>query len=224
MDRVIMNLRFLLLPLLAFLLTPYARADAPAARVVFFGDSITKQGYPEVVGKALGIDAVNAGVGGNNTKQGLARMQKDVLDKKPAVVVIFFGTNDCRPADEGAHVPVEQYQKNLEQMIEQSQKIGAKEIVCTPPPINPEPYFKRHKRENIDAEGGLEKVLAKYRAAAIGAADAKKATLVDLNQLLAKQKQEEWLSADGVHPSPKGKEMIAGYVGDALKPLIGKQP
>jgi lysophospholipase L1-like esterase len=119
-------------------------------------------------------------------------------------------------------VPVEQYQKNLEQMIDASQKIGAKVIVCTPPPINPEPYFKRHKKEKIDAEGGLEKVLGKYRAAAIAAAESKKATVVDLNQLLAKQKQDEWLSADGVHPSEKGKQMIAGYVGDALKPLLGK--
>src|SRR4051812_41164494 len=165
-------------------------ADAP--RVVCFGDSITKQGYPELVAKALGVEAINAGVGGNNTKQGLARMKADVLDKKPVAVVIFFGTNDCRPSDEGAHVPVDQYQKNLEQMIDASQKIGAKVIVCTPPPINPEPYFKRHKKEKIDAEGGLEKVLAKYRAAAIAAAEAKKATVVDLNQLLAKQKQDEW--------------------------------
>jgi lysophospholipase L1-like esterase len=212
--------RLLIAFCLVFIAPVAFAADAP--RIVCFGDSITKQGYPELVGKALGVEAINAGVGGNNTKQGLARMQKDVLDKKPTAVVIFFGTNDCRPSDEGAHVPVEQYQKNLEQMIDASQKIGAKVIVCTPPPINPEPYFKRHKKEKIDAEGGLEKVLGKYRAAAIAAAESKKATVVDLNQLLAKQKQDEWLSADGVHPSEKGKQMIAGYVGDALKPLLGK--
>jgi lysophospholipase L1-like esterase len=210
----------LLAPLLVALFAPVALAEAP--RVVCFGDSITKQGYPELVGKAIDVEAVNAGVGGNNTVQGLKRMKADVLDKKPAIVVIFFGTNDCRPSDESAHVPVEQYQKNLEQMIDQSQKIGAKVIVCTPPPINPEPYFKRHKKEKIEAEGGLEKVLAKYRAAAIAAAETKKATVVDLNQLFGKQKQEEWLSTDGVHPSEKGKAMIATYVGEAIKPLLGK--
>src|SRR4051812_41697181 len=179
----------------------------PASRLICFGDSITKQGYPELVGKALGIETINAGVGGNTTANALKRIQADVLDKKPTVVVVFFGTNDCRPSDEPVHVPVEKYQANLEQIIDQCQKIGAKVIVCTPPPINPEPYFNRHKREKIDAAGGLEKVLAQYRAAAIKAAETKKTAVVDLNQLFANEKQDEWLSPDGVHPTVKGKEM-----------------
>jgi lysophospholipase L1-like esterase len=200
-------------------------ADAPpgkpaAARIVCFGDSITKQGYPELVGKALGVETINAGVGGNTTANGLKRIQKDVLDHKPTVVIVFFGTNDSRPSDEPVHVPVEKYQANLEQIVDLCQKAGAKVVVCTPPPIDAEPYFKRHKREKIEAAGGLEKVLGQYRAAAVRAAEAKKAIVVDLNQLFAKEKQAEWLSPDGVHPTAKGKEMIARWVADAVKPLV----
>ena len=213
--------------LLALMACPLAvraadeKANQPAlARIVCFGDSITKQGYPELLGKALDVETINAGVGGNTTTNGLKRIQKDVLDRKPTIVVVFFGTNDSRPSDEPVHVPVDKYQANLENIIDQCQKIGAKVIVCTPPPIDPEPYFKRHKRERIDAAGGMEKVLGQYRAAAIKAAEARKAVVVDLNQLFAREKQAEWLSADGVHPTAKGKEMIAKWVADAVKPLV----
>ena len=45
-------------------------SDAPA-KVVCFGDSITKRGYPAELGKLLGVEVVNAGVGGNTTTAAL---------------------------------------------------------------------------------------------------------------------------------------------------------
>ena len=39
--------------------------------VVCFGDSITKRGYPKVLGKLIGVEAVNAGVAGNTSLRDL---------------------------------------------------------------------------------------------------------------------------------------------------------
>src|SRR3954470_3685473 len=88
-----------------------ARADdAPALkdgdRIVFLGDSITqagvdKKGYVTVIRntladqhKSLKIDVIGAGISGNKVPDLQKRLQKDVLDKKPTLVVIYIGIND----------------------------------------------------------------------------------------------------------------------------------
>jgi lysophospholipase L1-like esterase len=190
-----------------------------ATPIVCFGDSITARGYPKILGESLGVEVVNAGVPGQTSKAALKRMKKDVLDRKPGVVVILFGTNDSRLDDPKTWVPVEEYEKNLESMIEQSRSIGAKPVICTIPPIDPAPYFKRHAKEPFEKAGGLEKVLDSYRAAAKHVAQAKDVPVVDLGQLLLK---EEWMSADGVHPTAKGDEIIAALVEKTVKPMVNQ--
>jgi lysophospholipase L1-like esterase len=203
------------------LAVPQVRAEAPRTRVVCFGDSITKAGYPTVLGKALGdgVEVTNAGVNGNTTAQALRRMEKDVLAHKPDVVVVFFGTNDCRLAEPKVHVPVERYRANLQAMIDAVTKGGGRVVLCTPPPIDAEAYFTRHARAPFDAAGGLEKVLAGYRQAVIEVGEKNKVPVVDLNQLMSKDLS--WRSADGVHPTEQGSDVIAGHVERAVRPLLG---
>jgi len=78
-------------------------------RIVCFGDSITygedlpsAQTYPAVLATLLEeahpeLDAVviNAGIRGNTSVQGLARLKRDVLWYKPHVVLSAFGVNDA---------------------------------------------------------------------------------------------------------------------------------
>ena len=61
-------------------------------RVVFFGDSITDmwkldESFP-------GKHYINRGISGQTTPQMLVRFRQDVIDLRPAVVVILAGTND----------------------------------------------------------------------------------------------------------------------------------
>jgi len=198
-----------------------ARAEAPRTRVVCFGDSITKAGYPAVLAKELGdgVDVTNAGVNGNTTAQAMRRMERDVLAHKPDVVVIFFGTNDMRLAEPKVHVPVERYRENLQKMIDAVGKGGGKVVLCTPPPIEQEVYFTRHARAPFDAAGGLEKVLGEYCETVRGVAERNKIPVVDLNRLMAKE--EGWRSADGVHPTEKGTGLIAKFVGEVVKSVAG---
>src|SRR5882757_8467655 len=61
-------------------------------RVVFMGDSIT-DGW-KLAEYFPGKPYVNRGISGQTTSQMLVRLFPDVIDLKPAVLVIFAATND----------------------------------------------------------------------------------------------------------------------------------
>ncbi|GHC46724.1 SGNH/GDSL hydrolase family protein [Roseibacillus persicicus] len=203
---------------LLILLLASCAAVSAATKVVCLGDSITKRGYPEELATLLNLEVINSGVAGHNSGQGLRRMEKDVLAHQPDFVVIFFGTNDLRVDSERAHVPVAKYTENLARIIAESREAGAKVLLCTPPPIAAETYFTRHEKADYEEHGGLPALLASYRQAAMKLAKDEEIPLVDLNQLLLDK--PNWLSRDGVHPSPEGNTIIARLVAKELRPLL----
>jgi acyl-CoA thioesterase-1 len=87
------------------------RASAPpiGRTVVFLGDSITSGhrlpadvAFPHRLGQALGVPVVNAGISGDTTEGGLARLDRDVLAHRPRLVVVELGVNDAfgrRPSE-----------------------------------------------------------------------------------------------------------------------------
>ena len=194
----------------------FVQADEKV-KVVCFGDSITKRGYPELMAKELGVKVVNAGIAGHNSAQGLHRIKKDVLDHKPEVVVVFFGTNDIR-VDSKKFIPLKKYRENLEKIAKDCREGGAKVIFCTPPPINHEAYFQRHKKSDYDAHGGLEQLLESYQKTVRDLGKELAIPVVDLAGELPKQPQ--WMHKDGVHPSPKGNQIIADHITGAVRPLL----
>src|SRR5436190_1222593 len=106
-------LSLLALPLLLGLACSTA-ADEPSAklklmkkeRIVFLGDSITQggvspNGYVTVFKKELAkkypdgeFEIIGAGISGNKVPDLQKRLEKDVLSKKPTLVVIYIGIND----------------------------------------------------------------------------------------------------------------------------------
>jgi lysophospholipase L1-like esterase len=203
-----------------FLLTiPVYASDTNNATVVCLGDSITHAGYPTELEKILPVRAINAGVPGNTSRQGLARLEKDVLSHKPTVVLVLFGTNDNREDAPRIHVPVAQYEKNLETIIERCRVVGAKVVLGTIPPIDPEPYFKRHLKEKFDAAGGLEKLVAQYREAALRVGKLRNVPVVDLNRLLANERG--WRKEDGVHPTAEGNRILARLFAGQVETALG---
>jgi hypothetical protein len=81
------------------------------ARIFFFGSSSADiDAYPQLVRTALedaGVEqvrAINAGIGGDTIEQMLTRIERDVLSRRPTMVVVQSGmtcaASACRPASE----------------------------------------------------------------------------------------------------------------------------
>lgn len=113
-------------------------------RIVFFGDSLTyyggrnepkqhvSKGYVEIVRETLaaqhpgkGIEVDWVATGGHTVPDLLKRLDKDVLSKKPSIVVIQIGCNDAR------RLPKETFQKSLEELIDRLQAEKIQVVQCT---------------------------------------------------------------------------------------------
>src|SRR5262245_57822385 len=109
-------------------------------RIIFFGDSLTAlamadphvpegKGYVPIVRAALkerGVDVDAVATGGHKVTDLLKRVERDVLPKKPTIVVIQIGVNDA-----SAGVAPELFKSQLEELIGKLQQGGARVIQCT---------------------------------------------------------------------------------------------
>jgi lysophospholipase L1-like esterase len=126
-----MSPKFLLLAAVLIILPSAARADLlvqDGQSVAFLGDSITFQGWQVPGGyvklvtagfATLGvhIKPVPAGVGGNTSKDMLARLDRDVIAKKPDWMTLSCGVNDVWHGANG--VALEPYEANITQIVDQ---------------------------------------------------------------------------------------------------------
>ena len=120
--------------LLAATQRPAVRDSRPV--ILAFGDSLTAgygvprgSGYPEQLQRKLdGLGykyrIVNMGISGDTTSGGRARIQA-ALNVMPSVVILELGANDGLRG-----LPVAQMQANLEEMIGQFQRAGAKVVLA----------------------------------------------------------------------------------------------
>src|SRR5215207_3031419 len=128
-----------------------ARAEDPpplkkGEKIVFLGDSITAggvapKGYVTLAKnsiaekhKDLGIEVVGAGVSGNKVPDLQKRLEKDVLAKKPTLVVIYIGINDVWHGenDPAKGTTKEKYEAGLKEIIGKIKDAGARVVLCTP--------------------------------------------------------------------------------------------
>ena len=191
-------------------------------QIVAIGDSITAGG-----GYLRNIDAVfaaqypnlnlpriiNVGIGGQKAEDLLKRFQKDVVDKKPALVTLSIGINDvwhrlAKPHDEAI---LTAYTENVSKMVDMAQTAGIKVVLLTPTIIQENPAEEGNQRLKL------------YVAAMKKIAAEKKCTVVDLYEMfmreLAKKPPAEngkWLTSDGVHMNPRGDALMSLGVLQAL--------
>jgi lysophospholipase L1-like esterase len=103
-------------------------------RIVFAGDSLTDgSAWPDWVIETLkandhpNLVKLDAGVAGDDVPRLKARFQHDVLDLKPDLVIFNIGTNDREP--------VEEYRRDVGEMVKQLRQAGARVLLCIPPGI-----------------------------------------------------------------------------------------
>ncbi len=194
--------------LILFLLTlQFIYANSNTKTILFLGDSLTEglgvskqSAYPNLVQNLIqtklnkNIKAINAGVSGSTTNDGLSRL-KWYLKRKPDIIFVALGANDgLRGLD------LKQSQKNLEEIINYALKSKAKVLLAgmlIPPNYGPK-YSQNFKKmyENIQSKYNLKFMPFLLKDVA---------GVQKLNQ------------ADGIHPNEKGHEIIANEVYEFLK-------
>lgn len=180
------------------------------AKVAFLGDSITAQGwssphgYVRLVVAGLEVNGVKivpipVGVGGHKSNDMLARLKRDVLDKKPDWVTISCGMNDVIHGAKG--IPLDEYKKNMTAIVEQCQTADIKVILFT---------TTTAFQKNSDAT----KQLGAYSAFLRELAKEKNCRLVDLYSAFISDTSDSLhaLTYDGVHMSPEGNVLMATNV------------
>ncbi|MVT09250.1 SGNH/GDSL hydrolase family protein [Chitinophaga tropicalis] len=167
---------------------------------------------------------VNAGTGGNNTADLLARMEKDCLSHKPDLTILMIGTNDMNSRK---HIPLPQYEKNLRQIVSAIRKTGSRLLMITILP-GYEPYlYTRHPQAFYAPEGyqarnkAVNDVIRKI-------ADAEKQPLLDMHHVFEAvgnigvapdsllQNEANSGKTDGIHPTPEGYRLMATVIYDCI--------
>lgn len=184
--------------------------------LVCLGDSITQNasGYCALLASLIaaayperGIAVVNAGIGGNKVPDLLARLDRDVLDRRPDWVTVNVGINDVwhglGSAGRGG-TPLPQYRDGLETLVDRLAAAGVNVVLLPPTVIE----------EDLESEGNRQ--LAAYRAAVreIGARRGLRIapTDTDFDRALAAGKAADpnyVLTTDGVHMRPGGDAVMA---------------
>lgn len=191
-------------------------------RIITLGDSITKGVRPGVKAEetfaallqeslkkeGIAAEVTNVGIGGERTDQALKRLQSQVIDKKPNIVTIMYGTNDSF-VDKGkttSRLTEAEYRANLKSIVEELRKAGIKPILMQPNPFGGK-YSNNgvgeHPNKRLDLYVGVNREVAKEM----------KAPTVDHHERWSRAVKdgvdiEQWMT-DSCHPNPKGHEEMA---------------
>lgn len=162
----------------------------------------------------------NAGINGNNSDDLLARIDRDVLQRAPGIVILMIGTNDM--LNTRNMLTLQRYEKNYRQMLIQL-KQKATVIVMTIPPVY-SPYIIRRKPELNFKDTGPQDRVDSANAIIKRLSSENKCVLLDLHRVLLAcggsgeeknsifQNEANSGTADGVHPTANGYRVIATAV------------
>lgn len=184
-------------------------AAAPGPTVVFLGDSLTaglglaeEEAYPALVAaelarRGLPVRSVNAGVSGDTSAAGLARLDW-LLGQSPAVLVVGLGANDGLRG-----LSLERTEANLRAIVERARAAGARVLLLgmlLPPNYGPE-YTERFEALYPRLARELGVPLVPFLLAGVAA-------------------EPELNLPDGIHPNAAGQRILAANVLPALEPLV----
>lgn len=202
-------------------------------RVVFFGDSITQGGVREggyITLAAQAIDTaypdkditlIGAGIGGNKVSDLLKRLDRDVLEKNPDVVVIYIGINDVwwwthpkvvARGDKGT--TPEDFEAGLKSLIQQVNDAGARVILCTPTVIGEKNDGSNSMDKMLDQFAGISRRVAKETGTQL--LDLRNAFISYLRKHNLENVEKGILTRDAVHLNNEGNRFLADQMLEAL--------
>lgn len=166
-------------------------------------------GYVSLIGRRLkktvpDCRITNRGVSGDRAVDLAARWKEDCLDIKPTVVSLLVGINDTwRRYDQGLETPIDEFEEHVRDLLNRVVTALGAELVIAEPFLLP--MSEEQKLWSLD--------LNPKRRLLRGLADEYGATFVPLQEEFSKMAATVGAAAlvsDGVHPTRKGHELIAG--------------
>jgi isoamyl acetate esterase len=207
--------------------TPAADEPPPLMKdekIVFLGDSITAggvapKGYVTLAKNALverhkdlGIEIVGAGISGNKVPDLQKRLEKDVLTKKPSLVVIYIGINDVWHGenDPAKGTTKEKYEAGLKEIIGKIKDAGARVVLCTPTVIGEKKAGANKLDSRLDEYAEASRKVAKDTGAQL--CDLRKAFAEYLAKNNPDDKERGILTTDRVHLNDAGNKLVADTI------------
>jgi acyl-CoA thioesterase-1 len=178
---------------------PAAAPPTAGDQIIAFGDSLIQgvgaspgRDLVSELSRRLGVSIINAGRSGDTTAQALRRLDRDVLGRRPRVVLVLVGGNDML-----RRIPRDETFSNLNTIVTRIRQAGAAVVIAA-----------------VDV-GFLTSAYARDFEEL---ADRTSAALVPdiLDGLLGRRD----LMADGIHPNDRGYALIADRLEPVLAPLV----
>ena len=197
-------------------------------RIVFAGDSVTDMGSTNPIGEGLFesvgrsyvriienmlctwypdviLRITNAGIGGNTSRDLLARWDRDVTALKPQWISICIGINDVwrqfdSPAMTEAAVSPEEYEENVTQMVHSAKETARGVFLMTP--YYMEPLRDDRMRARMDEYGAICRKIAAENDVCF----------IDLQATFDayfRHRHSAFIAWDRVHPNQIGATVIA---------------
>ena len=229
---------------------------AGAFRIVIAGDGAAgggmAQGQPlQVYADHLAADlpaagiaatVLNRGSAGVTTDAALQSFQQEVLDEKPDLVILHFGSEDAAvqvgaaPASLTPRVPLDHFTANLTAMVQQLKAKGIRPLLMTShplcwgdsslarfgQPVAGSPYLR-------DDPFGLNTVLSRYTAAVREIAIREGVQLVDIygrfiSHANVQGQELTDLVPDGLHANGTGQRRMAEAIYEVLGVAVPAEP
>lgn len=164
--------------------------------IVAFGDSLTYgtgaapgESYPEVLSGLIGRSVIAAGVPGEQTRGGLARLESVLEEHEPKILLLCLGGNDML-----RRVNTAEIEANLRRMVDIARSRGvAVMLIAVPKPALLGGNAEFYERMADDLDLPLE------------------------NEVLNEVLKDNGLKSDPIHPNAQGYRRMAEAIAELLR-------
>ena len=209
------------------LLLTIAMKPEKKTKIIFFGDSITqmgvnKGGYIDRIKQEINkknlqnkYELTGAGIGGNKVYDLYLRLEEDVLDKKPSVVVIWVGVNDVWHKTSGTGTDEDKFEKFYIALVKKMQAKKIQVILTTPAAIGEKYDGTNPQDKDLDAYSNvIRKIATKFNCKLV---DLRKAFMQFSLEHNPENKESGILTTDRVHLNDTGNQLVADEMWKVLK-------
>jgi lysophospholipase L1-like esterase len=195
-------------------------------KLVFFGDSITEagvkpHGFISIDDSLLNppgngqYELIGAGVSGNKVYDLYLRMEDDVINLSPDIVVIWIGVNDVWHKKMGTGTDADKFERFYLALVKKFKAAHIRIVVCTPAAIG-EKYDNTNEQD-----GDLNKYANIIRKIALD----QQLTLVDMRREFedfeklhnTENLDRGLLTVDGVHLNEAGNQFVAKLMAEGIR-------